>query len=448
MIASLIIPSYLVAAVSMTGAAVYLVRKTRGRICTTSMLLGFLLVFYGPAYLLYMLYYNIHSVVYRQIIKSPYFDDGVVSLNVAVAIMYFGCILGIEIADRIAASRRDGLTVALERWSAIRLNGNRQVVALLIAINLALSIYMIGVSIYENHLGIVLGYLRAGDTVAARDEFRLVFSGTRIYSYRLMVASIAPFFLIWGMLEGWVQGSKLLMAASILLLLTTFFGRVEMLSRAPVAFIVVQLGLAVVFCFRNRVTWQFAVLGSLAAIAVFYPLIELTIPETARSGTALSFFFRRAFFGSNEPILEFFSAFPYYLSHTWGANIRPLAYLMGIEFRPAYVDVSYLWRSEPGSISNAMFIADAWADFSFLGVIVASILVGMLCRAIDLMVFSQGKSAMTVAVLASMFGGVLSLMVTSAQTAMLSGGLLSVPLLALAVSALAARVGDRQPKTA
>jgi hypothetical protein len=432
----LIVPSYFIAASSMIAAAIYLFFKTRGSICTTSMMLGLLLLFYGPAYLLYMLYYNTHSVVFRQIIKSPYFDDGVVSLNLAIAIMYCGCVVGIEIVDKIAPDRREKLNLALENWNAAPLIGNHRVVGPLVAINLALCVYMIGVSIYENHVGVILGFLQAGDTVVARDEYRLLFSGTRIYPYRFIVASTAPFFLVWGILESRVQGSKLLAAASILLLLVTLFGRVEMLSRAPVAFI------------RNKVTWQFVALGSLAAVAIFYPLIELTIPETARSGTALSFLFRRAFFISDETLLEFFSAFPYYLSHTWGANIRPLAYLMGVEFRPAYVDVSYLWRSEGGSISNAMFIADAWADFSFFGVAVASVLVGIVCRAIDLRVFSQGKSAMTVAVLASTFGGVLSLMITSAQTAMFSGGLLSVPLLALGVSGLAALVGDRRPKTA
>jgi hypothetical protein len=121
---------------------------------------------------------------------------------------------------------------------------------------------------------------------------------------------------------------------------------------------------------------------------------------------------------------------------------------MGVEFHPAHADVSYLWRGEGGSISNAMFIADAWADFSFFGVAVASVLVGIVCRAIDVMVLSQGKTARSVVVLASMFGGVLTLMTTSAQTAILTGGLLSVPLLALGVSGLAALVRDRRPKAA
>src|SRR5436305_3440132 len=182
--------------------------------------------------------------------------------------MYAGCVAGIEIADRIAASRRARLTLALNNWAAAPLTGNSQVVGLLVAINVALSIYMIGVSLYEDHVGVILGFFNAGDTVAARDEFRLHFSGTRIYWYRVIVASTAPFFLTWGILEGWVNRSRLLLACSVLVLLLTLLGRVEMLSRAPVAFIILQFALAAVFCFRNRITWQIALLGSAGAIGI------------------------------------------------------------------------------------------------------------------------------------------------------------------------------------
>jgi hypothetical protein len=167
---------------------------------------------------------------------------------------------------------------------------------------------------------------------------------------------------------------------------------------------------------------------------LFYPLIHLTIPETARHGTELNFFFRRTFAVSNETVLEFFSAFPHYLSYTWGANFRPLAFLTGREFQAAYADVSYLWHGQGGSTSNAMFIADAWAAFSFFGVAAVSILVGAICRTIDLILISRGKTAMTIAVLSSVSMGVLHLMVGSASTAMFSGGLVSVPLIALFAS--------------
>lgn len=57
-----------------------------------------------------------------------------------------------------------------------------------------------------------------------------------------------------------------------------------------------------------------------------------------------------------------------------------------------------------------MFIADAYADFSFLGVAAASLFVGSVCRLIDLLFLPSDKSPMVVAALSSALLGVLHLM--------------------------------------
>jgi hypothetical protein len=427
--------SYLLAALSMLGAAGYLFYKSRGYISAASMLLSFLLLLYGPVYLVYMLYYNqeSESVIYRELAKAPYFDEATISLNFALSIMYLGCVIGIELVDRIAWRSNERLNHALESWSFKLLGGDRRFAGLLIAVNLALAAFMIWVSIRENHLAIVSGFLDTASSQIAKSEYRLLHAGSKNYAYRVILNSIAPFFVIWGILESLVNRFRILLAVSLVLLLLTLFGRTETLSRAPVALLFVQLGLAALLCFGNRARWQVLASASIAIIVVFYPLIELTIPETARQGTAIKFFFWRTFFISNEVLLEYFNAIPYYLPHMWGANIRPVAFLMNAEFRPAYDDVSLLWHGEPGSTSNSMFIADAWADFSFLGVAAASILTGAVCRVIDVAFVSRGKSAMTIAILACSFVGIVQLMIGSVQSAMLSGGLASVPLMLLSI---------------
>ena len=423
--------SYLFVALSMLGAAGYLFYKSRSYISAASMLLGFLLLLYGPAYLVYMLYYNQGSVIYRELEKAPYFDEAIISLNFSLAIMYLGCVTGIELVDRIAWRSNDRLNRALESWNFKLLRGDRRFAGLLIAVNLALAALMIWVSIREHHLAIVSGFLDTASSQIAKSEYRLQHAGSDNYAYRVIVNSIAPFFLIWGILEGLINRFRTLLAVSLVLLLLTLFGRMETLSRAPVALLFVQLGLAALLCFRNRPRWQVVAGASVAIIAAFYPLIELTIPETASQGTAIRFFLWRTFFISNEVLLEYFNAIPYYLPHTWGANIRPVAFLLNMEFRPAYDDVSLLWHGKPGSTSNSMFIADAWADFSFVGVAAASILAGAVCRIIDVAFVTRGKSTMTIAILTCSFVGIVQLMIGSIQSAMLSGGLASVPLMLL-----------------
>jgi hypothetical protein len=423
--------SYLLAALSMLGAAGYLFYKSRGYISAASMMLSFLLLLYGPAYLVYMLYYNQESVIYRELAKAPYFDEATISLNFALSIMYLGCVAGIELVDRIARRSNDRLNRALDSWNVKLPKGDRRFAGLLIAVNLALAAFMIWVSIREHHLAIVSGFLDTASSQIAKSEYRLQHAGSNNYAYRVIVNSIAPFFVIWGILESLINRFRILLAVSLVLFLLTLFGRVETLSKAPVALLFVQLGLAALLCFGNRARWQVLAGASIAIILVFYPLIELTIPETARRGTAIEFFFWRTLFISNEVLLEYFNAIPYYLPHTWGSNIRPVAFLLNMEFRPAYDDVSLLWRGEPGSTSNSMFIADAWAEFSFLGVAAASILAGAVCRLIDVAFVTRGKSAMTIALLACSFVGIVHLMIGSIQSAMLSGGLASVPLMLL-----------------
>ncbi|MGY8677842.1 hypothetical protein Q2941_08470, partial [Bradyrhizobium sp. UFLA05-153] len=258
----MLVESYLIASASMVGATAYFTLKTRGYISTTSMLMGFLLALYGPAYLIFMLYYNESSLVYRQLANSPYFADGVISLNLSIAIMFLGCIGGIELADKFLSGKQYELDGALKHWEHRPLSKNSNFAMLLVATNLSLFAYMALISLREDHFGVILGFLSAPNFASAKDEYRLLFGGSNTYVYRLVLTSIAPFFLIWGILESWTSRSKTLLLASLLLLLTILLGRMETLSRAPVAFLIIQLGFACLLCLRNRLTWPVVAFGS------------------------------------------------------------------------------------------------------------------------------------------------------------------------------------------
>jgi hypothetical protein len=80
--------------------------------------------------------------------------------------------------------------------------------------------------------------------------------------------------------------------------------------------------------------------------------------------------------------------------------------------------------------SNALFIADAWIAFSYVGVLMFSILAGVLCRAIDALFLIEGKTIVSVSVLAATSFGIFTLLVSALNTAAISGGLLLAPLAA------------------
>src|SRR5260221_448262 len=197
--------TFLLAALSMVGAAIYLIKKTRGFISATSMLLSFVLLLYGPAYLIYMLYYNQDSLIYRELMKTPYFDDASVSLNLAISITYLGCIIGIELIDRLAPRRTKKLTQALEDWNTHPLRSASWVDGWLIAANVALIAFMAWTSIREHHLAVISGFLETANSQSAKGEYRLLHAGSDSYAYRFALTSIAPFLLTWGFLEGLIK---------------------------------------------------------------------------------------------------------------------------------------------------------------------------------------------------------------------------------------------------
>ena len=165
---------------------------------------------------------------------------------------------------------------------------------------------------------------------------------------------------------------------------------------------------------------------SVVTLIIFYPIIRLAVPEVDEM-EVVGFFYYRAFDISNQALLEYFGAFPERIPYMWGANIRPLATLLGHPYVPSFDTVSRVWRFTGGSTTTAMFIADAWADFSYFGVICFSIFAGMVCRAIDIVLLVRGKTVTAVAVLAAAFIGIYNLMISALPTSMLSGGLILPP---------------------
>jgi hypothetical protein len=92
--------------------------------------------------------------------------------------------------------------------------------------------------------------------------------------------------------------------------------------------------------------------------------------------------------------------------------------------------VGYLWYGSHDITSPSLFIADAWADFSYAGVIAYSITAGAICRILDIVFLARGKSVIGVAVLGATLVGVLTLLTTALNIALITGGLLLAPVLA------------------
>src|SRR5262249_55973421 len=155
------------------------------------------------------------------------------------------------------------------------------------------------------------------------------------------------------------------------------------LSKAPPAFFLLQVMLAALLAFTNRVSWRVALVGALVVFVVIYVTVRLIIlfsPDVSPLQMAYS----RIFEVENETLVENFAVYPRLHSFMWGANIRPLAALMGLSYTPSYSIVAYTWYHDYKITSPTLFIADAWTDFCYAGVLVYSIIAGAVCRCIDI----------------------------------------------------------------
>ncbi|MGY4622996.1 hypothetical protein [Bradyrhizobium sp. USDA 4486] len=424
--------TYVVAALSMYCAALYLVYRLKSYLTTSSFLLAFLLLVHGPAYLVYMLFRGSGSVIYQRIAYGANFESVVVSLNVSIALMFLCVIVGIEVVDRLMPAGVKQLGLGLSAWNDQRLeSGPRQPWLLLTIITLTAA-YMAVVSLKEHHLSVIAGYLAVAGDELEKIAYRQQFGGSQSYSYRVLLASIAPMLILWGGFSAWIQRWWPLLITTLVLVALTLIGKLDTLSKAPAALFIIQLLLVAYLARRNDVTLRVGFAGLLIASLVFYPVIRVAVPET-QGWDAFGFLYYRIFDTSNEAVLEFFATFPDRMPHTWGGNIRLVAFLLGKEYTPSYFEVLRHWHGAGGSSVTGMFIADAWVDFSYFGVILFSSLAGAICRVIDIVFLTRGKTAVSLAVLGSTFIGVYNLTISALPAALLSGGLVTGPVIALVI---------------
>jgi hypothetical protein len=438
--------SYAAAAAAMFGAALYLVFRLRLFVTTTTMLVGSLLLIYGPAVLSYTLSSgeraflihllsgtagNPHPMFSTIKARVPDLDAVITAMNFSITLMYAGVVAGIEAVDRLIPRRIAVMRAALTDWNAQALQDEMDDHRSLLIAILALLLLMSFFSITENHIATIWHFMsiKGDEENIARDAFRLHFAGSPNYLYRLILSAVAPMFVIWGLLAGWLSRSWLLLLAASLLFIVTMIGKTESLSKAPPAFFLIQLMVAALLTLTNRITWRSALGGAMLVAFVLYATTRLTI-AIPQGIAGLEFIYYRVFEVESLALLQNFATFPLMHPHMWGANLRPIAALMGIPYMPAFSIVAYTWYGNYDLTNPALFIADAWADFSYVGVIIFSLIAGAICRSIDAVFLVHGKTVVAVAVLGATFIGVFTLLATALNIALLTGGLLLAPILA------------------
>lgn len=426
--------SYALATLAIAFAAVYLMFRCERFVSASTMLISFLLLVYGPAYLIYMLWRLPISAVDLQISRSAHFPEITVALNLAIALMFVSVTAGIELVNRLMPGAVQSTRHGLKNWSDQPLAKAPSGEMWLMGVGLLLTAFMVWVSYREQHLHILLGYLSVPGDEFAKIVYRQQNGGSRVYFYNLVTGTIAPMIIVWAGLVAWGRRSWMLGAVTALLLSATILGKLDTLNKAPIVLFILQLLLVGYLLFRNNLDWRVCLLGVGVAFLIFVPIFLIAIPGM-RPSEAFDFFYYRAFDFSNAALIEYWGAIPWRLDHMWGGNLRVLAAVAGWKWQPSYDLVSDLWRTTgAGTHTTAMFIADAWTDFSYYGVGTYAVVVGALCRWIDLTFLREGKTALAIAILAASFLGIYNLMITALPTSIVTGGM-GLPILVAVVRA-------------
>lgn len=142
------------------------------------------------------------------------------------------------------------------------------------------------------------------------------------------------------------------------------------------------------------------------------------------SSAALDLIKYRIFSEPNRVLSLYTEYYPKYYPHTSGMNIRLIHGLFG---HGEYISSDVKLANFKGTV-NAFFIGDAWVDFSYIGVIIESLFLGIYLAFLDSYIFKQ-KNLVTQVVFACILLGVLSLPSLPMLPCMITFGLLSVVLL-------------------
>lgn len=418
----------------LAGIAIYIWRREPPRLLLTSLMLISIFVLYGVGNIVY----------FAGADTVPEVREAVTS---CLILMWFGLVIGIEIARASSPPLTARSEQVVRRWNATAISDRSQGDQILAALGLLAALYIAAVFIYYGKHSQLLEFA-ATQSGADKARYRHDFGAEGGYVYQTLIASVAPFLSFVLLVKGVALKRRYLGAIGLVVAVAVFAGKVGTFEKTP--WLIYLLQIMVVSQAARSLEFGIGriLLLSIVMLAGVTLAVTIAIPQLDAVGI-LEWLGYRFFEVNNEVVYQTFYVYPHYLPHTWGMNIGLIHNLFGSgELLSAHSRVANFFGAE-GATFDSFFIGDAWVDFSYGGVLIMSLIVGFVVKAVDLFVMSLGKTPLCLALLGSGTYGLFQLEVTSAFTAFLSGGLLFIPLLAYASAGLVEDLsrGARVPGT-
>jgi hypothetical protein len=429
-----VLPLDFVHAFCLAGIAVYIWLREPPRLLLVPLMLLSFFVLYGVGNIIYF-------------IGADTVPDVRGAVTSSLILMWFGLVIGIELARASSPSLTAKSELVVRRWKATALFDRPDGDQLLAAIGVVTALYILATFFYFGKESQLLNFVSLQSSLE-KAHYRRDFGNEGGYVYQTLIASVAPFLSFVLLLKGIVSKRRYLIAIGLLVCAAVFAGKIGTYEKTPWLVYVLQIIAVFQACRSLDFGIGRVLIYSIIMVAGVVLAVVIALPQLDAVGI-LEFLSYRFFEVNNEVVYQTFYVYPHYLPHTCGMNIGLIHGLFGTgELVSAHTAVANFFGAD-GATFDSFFIGDAWVDFSYGGVLVMSLAVGFVVKSVDIFIMALGKTPLCVALLGSCMYGLFQLQVTSAFTACLSGGLLFIPLLASASAALVNDLsrGARAPRT-
>jgi hypothetical protein len=364
---------------------------------------------------------------YAFILQTSMNLDILPTLDIALGLTFFGLMSGCFLADRLYGVTPAGFRNSIQQWDEIRIDRlNTNATAPLVFITIAALLFLTYHAVQDQQVKVVWEYFVSSAGEFEKIRMRQLHGGSQSYLFNLLLATALPFICFY-LIAHVKNGHCLLISLSITMACLVILAKLALLSKAPIVIFIAQALLALRLGKSVQVHISTLWIG-LMVLGVLLAMILVANPELDGAFEGLAFVMYRIFMAPNEALLEYFASIPHFIDHTWGFDNYLMSELFGTSpLDNTYSRVSELYRGVKGYTTNTMFLGDAWAQFSWLGVVTIPVLAGFMFRWIDIqLVMIRKKSAAAIAGLVLAYFSAFTALSTALQTALWTGGLLMV----------------------
>ena len=418
--------------IAVLVAVLYLRLRVERALSMLGLTLLILSLIHGIPVWIYLLVTGPDTVIFEAALEKVDRVAIMAQLPLALALMFTSLLLGAEAARLLFGGlprRPAGLSsrrLQVVRWrNHIRLDVPAKIFLWFVALA------MLSVSIIENQIGKTWSYFASGESEFGKILLRVEEGGTPFYLYNVLLSAVAPFLVMITICAARNERNNApSWLLAIALSVAVVMGKFGTLSKAPPVLFLLQLLLLYILLRRKRLNVWTVFQMLVASILLFGAIVSATVPDLDVQAIA-SFLYYRTFDITNEVLLEYFAAIPHSIEHGYGAGI--FSFLRGDtkgEYIPMMSAVAELTRGNLISTSNPLFIGDAWAEFGWFGIFSFSGLAGFILYSYDRYAFRNGNTDEAACLVAAGTYGIVTLVATALNTALVTGGLLIMPLVA------------------